>query len=75
MRGHVTGRARIAVGAPDAADAVGFLQDDEIGQASLSEADAEPDPAEPGSDDDNAVRAGATICFLFTPLALGCRWS
>ena len=62
MRGHVAGRARIAVGAPHAADAIRLLQDDEVGEAGLFEPDAEPDPAEPGPDDHNARRASDRPC-------------
>ena len=48
--GHVAGAARIAVVPPGAADAVGPLQDHEVGDPLAAQPHGGPQPAEPGPD-------------------------
>jgi hypothetical protein len=63
VRRHVAGRARVGVGPPDAADAVGAVEDRELarlGPAGPAQGHAQPDPAEPGADDGHPRGAAAT---------------
>ena len=53
VRGNVAGRARVGVGPPDAADAVGALEDGEVADAGLEQLDAHADAAEPRPHDPN----------------------
>jgi hypothetical protein len=52
---HVARAARIDVVPPRAADGAGLLQDDEVAQALLGEADRHPEPGEAAADDDDLV--------------------
>ena len=52
--GNVTRQTRISVLAPGAADAVGFLIDDDLVLAGLTQADGSQDAGHAGADDDDA---------------------
>jgi hypothetical protein len=56
MRRHVAGRARIAVVAPDAANVLCPLEDDEVMQPGLLEGHGHADASKARADDDGRVR-------------------
>jgi hypothetical protein len=51
VRRHVAGAAGVAVVAPRAADVVGLLQDDEVLDPGLAQANGHPQPGEAAADD------------------------
>ncbi|MCY1369407.1 hypothetical protein D9M69_564450 [compost metagenome] len=51
MRGHVAGRAGVAVVAPGAADLAALLEDQKVVDAGLLQLDGQAQAAEPGTDD------------------------
>ena len=56
VRGHVTGGTGIGVVPPGSPGPVALVDDEEVFDARPPQGDAHADPAEPGTDDDHAVR-------------------
>src|SRR6185312_5071934 len=61
VRLHVAGAARVGVVAPDAADVVGALEDEEVLDARLPQADGEAKAAEAAAGDGNVDVAGVGL--------------
>ncbi len=59
VRGHIAGRSRIGVVAPDAADVPGLFEDGEVVDAGLAQRDRHAQPGEAGADDEEAEGRGA----------------
>jgi len=63
MRRHVAAQAGVTVVAPDPADVIGPVQNDEVLDARLLERDRQADPAEAGADHGHPVSHGHSLAL------------